>query len=149
MFVFSASEKKHPIMLSMTQGFSAITKHRTVLCSSQGSSASTKQPMAVSSASICTKLVLLLSSAQDSNHSCHERRFGVRGVSGSDPSQKVLRSTFWGADPPKPLNAVQRDAHSDTGACHRASRSSLRSRVAPRWRRRHPVFFNPATRFLV
>ncbi len=45
------------------------------------------------------------------------------------------RSTVWGGGgsdkknvtPPKPLNVVQRCANSDTGACHRASRSSLRS----------------------
>ena len=97
---------------------------------------------------------------------------GERGGQGlTPPPQTVLRSTFWEwvrvrtIEPrstvwegcqtkknvtsppslPKPLNVVQRCANSDTGACHGASRSSLRSRVAPavpRWRlRRHPLFF--------
>ena len=76
----------------------------------------------------------------------HERRFGG-GQALNHPKPCYVKNVTT-----KPLNAVQRCAHSDTSAVTRASRSSLRSRVAravPRWRfRRHP-FSNPATRFLV
>ena len=84
-------------------------------------------------------------------HIFHERRFG--GGGGVRMRTVEPRSTVWeggsekNVTPPKPLNVVQRCAKSDTFACHRASRSSLRSRVAPavpRWRlRRHPLFFQP------